>query len=48
MGVAEIAVYKAYTKYADLLCHDRYGISYKQLELARVKGRTEGIGDQGY
>jgi len=33
VGVAEIAVYKAYTKYADLLCFNRYGIPYKQLEL---------------
>lgn len=33
VGVAEIAVYKAYTKYADLLCFDRHGIPYKQLEL---------------
>lgn len=31
VGVAEIAVYKAYTKYADLLCFDRYGISLKEL-----------------
>jgi phosphoribosylaminoimidazolecarboxamide formyltransferase / IMP cyclohydrolase len=37
VGVAEIAVYKAYTKYADLLCYDRFGISYKELELA-VRG----------
>jgi phosphoribosylaminoimidazolecarboxamide formyltransferase/IMP cyclohydrolase len=28
VGVAEIAIYKAYTKYADLLCFDRLGISY--------------------
>jgi phosphoribosylaminoimidazolecarboxamide formyltransferase/IMP cyclohydrolase len=41
VGVAEIAVYKAYTKYADLLCHDRYGISYKQLELAVAKGERK-------
>lgn len=32
VGVAEIAVYKAYTKYADALCFDQYGIPYKQLE----------------
>jgi phosphoribosylaminoimidazolecarboxamide formyltransferase/IMP cyclohydrolase len=38
VGVAEIAAYKAYTKFADLLCHDRYGISYKELELAVIKG----------
>jgi phosphoribosylaminoimidazolecarboxamide formyltransferase / IMP cyclohydrolase len=38
VGVAEIAVYKAYTKYADLICFDRHGISYKELELAVEKG----------
>lgn len=38
VGVAEIAIYKAYTKYADLLCFDRYGITYKELELAVKKG----------
>ena len=38
MGVAEIAVFKAYQKYADALCFDRYGISYKELELAVRKG----------
>ncbi len=38
VGVAEIAIYKAYTKYADLLCFDRFGMSYKELELAVAKG----------
>jgi phosphoribosylaminoimidazolecarboxamide formyltransferase/IMP cyclohydrolase len=38
VGVAEIAVYKAYQKYADALCFDRYGIPYKDLELAIEKG----------
>ncbi|MCK9274306.1 MAG: IMP cyclohydrolase [Syntrophales bacterium] len=41
VGVAEIAVYKAYTKYADLLCFDRYGISYKEFELAVEKGERK-------
>jgi len=41
VGVAEIAVYKAYTKYADLLCYDRYGISYKQFELEAAKGERK-------
>lgn len=41
VGVAEIAVYKAYQKYADALCHDRYGISYKDLELAIERGERE-------
>ncbi len=32
VGVAEIAIYKAYTKYADSLCFTKYGIPYKELE----------------
>jgi len=38
VGVAEIAIYKAHTKYADLLCYDKYGISYKELTLLIQKG----------
>ncbi len=38
VGVAEIAIYKAYTKYSDLICFDKYGISFKELELAVKKG----------
>ncbi len=38
VGVAEIAIHKAYTKYADLLCHDRNDISFKELELAVKRG----------
>jgi len=38
VGVAEIAVYKAYQKYADALCFDRHGIPYKDLELAVERG----------
>jgi len=41
VGVAEIAAYKAYTKYADLLCFDRHGISYKEFELAVEKGERK-------
>ncbi|MDR3557470.1 MAG: IMP cyclohydrolase [Syntrophobacteraceae bacterium] len=37
VGVAEIAVYKAYQKYADTLCFDKYKLSYKELELAVEK-----------
>jgi phosphoribosylaminoimidazolecarboxamide formyltransferase/IMP cyclohydrolase len=33
VGVAEIAVYKAYTKYADAVCFRKYGIPYKTFEL---------------
>lgn len=39
VGVAEIAVYKAYQKYADALCFDRFGIPYKDLELTIEKGQ---------
>ncbi len=38
VGCTEIAIFKAYTKYADLLCYDKYGIPYKQLELEIQKG----------
>ena len=41
VGVAEIAVHKAYTKYADILCHDRFGIPYKDLELQVSKGERD-------
>jgi phosphoribosylaminoimidazolecarboxamide formyltransferase/IMP cyclohydrolase len=41
VGVAEIAVYKAYTKYADILCFDRYGIPYKDLELEIEQGKRK-------
>jgi phosphoribosylaminoimidazolecarboxamide formyltransferase/IMP cyclohydrolase len=48
VGVAEIAVHKAYIKYADILCFDAHGIGYADLELAidqgkRDKGEKEGI-----
>lgn len=38
VGCVEIAIFKAYTKYADLLCYEKYGISYKQLEVEVEKG----------
>jgi phosphoribosylaminoimidazolecarboxamide formyltransferase/IMP cyclohydrolase len=38
VGVAEIAIYKAYQKYADNLCLTRHGLSCKSLELAIGKG----------
>ncbi len=38
VGVAEIAVFKAYQKYADALCSDRHGIPYKDLEMAIEQG----------
>lgn len=39
VGVAEIAVFKAYTKYADALCFKRYGIPYKTFELDVKNGK---------
>lgn len=39
VGVAEIAVFKAYTKYADKLCFQRFGIPYKTLELEIEQGK---------
>ncbi len=41
VGVAEIAVFKAYTKYADLLCFKQHGISYKELELQAMNGDVD-------
>ena len=39
VGVAELAVYKAYRNYADALCFEKYGISYKELERAVATGQ---------
>jgi phosphoribosylaminoimidazolecarboxamide formyltransferase/IMP cyclohydrolase len=39
VGVAEIAVYKAYTKYADAFCFKKYGIPYKTFELDAENGK---------
>ena len=41
VGVAEIAVFKARTKYADALCFTEHGIPYKDLELAVEKGERD-------
>lgn len=41
VGVAEIAVFKAYTKYADALCFKKYGIPYKTLELDVKNGKRK-------
>lgn len=37
VGVAEIAVHKAYIKYADILCFDRFNMSFADVELAITK-----------
>jgi len=41
VGVAEIAVFKAYTKYADALCFKRHGVPYKTFELDAAQGRRD-------
>ena len=47
VGVAEIAVHKAYIKYADILCFDAHGIPYADLALEIEKGtREKGLKDE--
>ena len=41
VGVAEIAVHKAYVKYADILCFDKFGIPYADLALEIAKGKRD-------
>jgi phosphoribosylaminoimidazolecarboxamide formyltransferase / IMP cyclohydrolase len=41
VGVAEIAVFKAYTKYADALCFQRFGMPYKDLELEILQAKRD-------
>ncbi|MGB9715133.1 MAG: IMP cyclohydrolase [Thermodesulfovibrionales bacterium] len=41
VGVAEIAVFKAYTKYADALCFKKYGVPYKTFELDVKNGKRD-------
>jgi phosphoribosylaminoimidazolecarboxamide formyltransferase/IMP cyclohydrolase len=41
VGVAEIAVYKAYTKYADAICFKKHGVPYKDLGLMVRKGEKD-------
>jgi phosphoribosylaminoimidazolecarboxamide formyltransferase / IMP cyclohydrolase len=41
VGVAEIAVFKAYTKYRDTLCFDQYSLSFKDLELEIEQGKRD-------
>jgi phosphoribosylaminoimidazolecarboxamide formyltransferase/IMP cyclohydrolase len=42
VGVAEIAVFKAYTKYADALCFTQFGIPYKTFQLQVRQGLRDG------
>jgi phosphoribosylaminoimidazolecarboxamide formyltransferase/IMP cyclohydrolase len=41
VGVAEIAIFKAYTKYADALCFKRLGVPYKTFELDVKNGKRD-------
>jgi phosphoribosylaminoimidazolecarboxamide formyltransferase / IMP cyclohydrolase len=41
VGVAEIAIFKAYTKYADALCFRKYGVPYKTYELEAGQGKRD-------
>jgi phosphoribosylaminoimidazolecarboxamide formyltransferase / IMP cyclohydrolase len=43
VGVAEIAVFKAYTKYADALCFRKYGIPYKTFVLDVQNGKRNNL-----
>lgn len=38
VGCTEIAIFKAYRNFSDLLCYEKYKISYKELELEIEKG----------
>ncbi|MDO8747196.1 MAG: hypothetical protein Q7J70_06010 [Thermodesulfovibrionales bacterium] len=41
VGVAEIAAFKAHTKYTDALCFKNYGIPYKTLEMEAARGERD-------
>ncbi|MBI5443428.1 MAG: IMP cyclohydrolase [Deltaproteobacteria bacterium] len=41
VGVAEIAAFKAYTKFADALCFERHGTPMKDLELKVARGLSD-------
>ncbi|MBU0479779.1 MAG: IMP cyclohydrolase [Proteobacteria bacterium] len=41
VGVAEIAVHKAYIKYADILCFDKLGIPYADMVLEIEQGKRD-------
>jgi phosphoribosylaminoimidazolecarboxamide formyltransferase/IMP cyclohydrolase len=42
VGVAEIASFKAYIKYADALCFKKYGVPYKTFDLGVKNGQRDG------
>jgi phosphoribosylaminoimidazolecarboxamide formyltransferase/IMP cyclohydrolase len=47
VGVAEIAVFKAYTKYADALCFKEFGMPYKNLEMEILQAKRNASDQTG-
>jgi phosphoribosylaminoimidazolecarboxamide formyltransferase / IMP cyclohydrolase len=43
VGVAEIAIFKAYTKYADAVCFKKYAVPYKTFELDVKNGKRNKV-----
>ena len=41
VGVAEIAVFKAYTKYRDRICFERYKVAYNELKDEFARGELD-------
>jgi len=41
VGVAEIAVFKAYTKFADSLCFEKFKLSFNELQMAIQQGKED-------
>ena len=46
VGVAEIAIHKAYVKYADITCFDTFGIPYADLALEVEQGKRDAADKQ--
>ena len=47
VGVAEIAVHKAYAKYADIICFDTFGLPYVDLVAEVGRGRRDRAEQEG-
>ncbi len=47
VGVAEIAVHKAYVKYADVLCFDKFGIPYADMAMEVLRGKRDRADQEG-
>jgi phosphoribosylaminoimidazolecarboxamide formyltransferase/IMP cyclohydrolase len=46
VGVAEIAVFKAYVKYRDRLCFDRHGVPYNEMADASIRAELDAETDE--